>query len=966
MVASAGLLPAGFAQQVAPPPANPPVDDVAQLEKYVVTGSLIKGGNGEGSLPVQTITPAEMDRLGITSVEQMIMDLNINGNGLDNLASNADVTAGAQRGNNGVTAANLRMQGSGATLVLFNGRRVSSAGLNQSVVDLNQIPLAAIERVEVLKDGASSIYGTDAVGGVINFITKENYQGLAASTSADVTQEGGGNIYRYSLVGGWGDLEKNKFNVWSSLSISDSKMLRGDQRSWNGTFYPNKGLSPDTRGTPIATLFAIGSATAPIPTVLTGAGQTNTSTGPLDPTNSALRVNGINILDLPTNTAGYANAPGMGPYDEVLWNSAASKYGSAWDTGRAMVLQQPVKNTNGVVRGTYRWAEHQDLFFEGMAGRSKSTKSFSPSQWSTSATATTTALDGKTVVHNPAFDLLYPSTAPDYTRVFNALVAYFPELAPNFGAPMAFRWRSVPLGNRAYTTTSDSWRAMVGAQGPLGFLADWDYRTGISRAQNKANSKLVSGFVFTQPFANLIKTGVVDPFSYTQTPDAMAAIAKTSANGVTLYGGTYRTDEADFSASGKVYRLPAGDIKAAIGADWRQESYLFTGDNRQNLSSGDALILNAPFDNGLATNGTLKRTIKAAYAELQVPILHGLDFDASGRIDQYTGFGSTKNPKLSLRYSPLPSDKLIFRGSYSTGFRVPTFKQMFDPVTVSPLASTGLKDPATGAIITPNSVQTLFGGKSDLQPEKAKMYSAGFVVQPNKYITANVDWWLVDRTNTIQSFGVTDLLANYSLFSDRFTRNPDGTIATIDTRWVNSGETRTAGIEYGLKGYMNVGNGATLSAGFDLSYLLDKRSRLLPTAPWDNEEINQFTRASDIGLRWKHTAYITYRKGHWSGTINQLYRNSYVDAVLPGVAAGLVHPPQWSPTVKAYDIFGLSVSYNGFEHTTVIMGIKNLFNQHPPFSAVYDTNTGAGSDWEPRIADPRDRSLTMRIDYKFY
>jgi iron complex outermembrane receptor protein len=99
------------------------------------------------------------------------------------------------------------------------------------------------------------------------------------------------------------------------------------------------------------------------------------------------------------------------------------------------------------------------------------------------------------------------------------------------------------------------------------------------------------------------------------------------------------------------------------------------------------LIFNAPFDNSLATAGTLKRTVKAAYAELQIPVLRGLDFNAAGRIDQYTGFGSAKNPKYTLRYAP--SDKFLMRSSYSTGFRVPTFKQMFDPVTESPLRGHG-------------------------------------------------------------------------------------------------------------------------------------------------------------------------------------------------------------------------------------------------------------------------------------
>jgi len=334
-----------------PAPGNP-----VKLEKFVVTGSSIKRPADEGALPISILTKLDLEQEGIASAEQLIMNLNINGNGLDNLASNADVVAGAQRGNNGATSANLRGQGSNATLILLNGRRVASHGLNGGVVDLNSIPFAAIERVEVLKDGASAIYGTDAVGGVINFITKDDFQGLVANTSSDITEDGGGNIFRYSLVGGWGDLKKDKWNFMASLAVADHKVLRGDQRDFVNTFQPDRGLSPDTRGTPIATIFAISS----IYNILSrdNLNTTGRGTGPADPTDATLRVNGINILDLPTNTAGYAGYDGMGPYDEKLWASASSKYGSAWDTGRAAVLQQPVKNTNFVGRGSYLLGEH--------------------------------------------------------------------------------------------------------------------------------------------------------------------------------------------------------------------------------------------------------------------------------------------------------------------------------------------------------------------------------------------------------------------------------------------------------------------------------------------------------------------------------------------------------------------------------------------------------------------------------
>jgi iron complex outermembrane receptor protein len=162
-----------FAQDSSlPAAAETAADESAAI---IVTGSRIKQDPAKSALPLQIITTNDISREGINSPEQLISYLSTNGNGADNLASNADVTSGAQRGTNGLSAANLRGQGSASTLVLLNGRRVAAHGLTGSAVDVNQIPMAALERVEILKDGASAIYGTDAIGGVINFITKTNF-----------------------------------------------------------------------------------------------------------------------------------------------------------------------------------------------------------------------------------------------------------------------------------------------------------------------------------------------------------------------------------------------------------------------------------------------------------------------------------------------------------------------------------------------------------------------------------------------------------------------------------------------------------------------------------------------------------------------------------------------------------------------------------------------------------------------
>ncbi len=964
VIAAVSLLPAAVAQIANPTPNEEKPEKTIKLEKYIVTGSMIKRLANEGALPVQTITRQDLEQQGIVSAEQMIMALNINGNGLDNLASNSDVVDGAARGNNGSTSANLRGQGSNATLILLNGRRIASHGLNGGTVDLNQVPFAAIERIEILKDGASAIYGTDAIGGVINFILRTDFTGLVLNTGFDVTQEGGGNIYRASLIGGYGDLNRDKFNIMAALSVTDNKVLRGDQRDFVNTFQPDRGLSPDTRGAPIATIFAISSVYSALSRDNINA--TGRGTGPIDPANSALRVNGINIVDLPTNTAGYAGLDGMGPYDEVLWSSPASKYGSAWDTGRAAVLQQPVRNTNLVMRGTYKLGEHR-LTAEAIIGRSESIKSFSPNQISSSNTTTVGLPDG-TRIPNPFLALAYPSTGADYNRVFNALVAYFPALEANRGRPMPFRWRAIPLGNRALQTQSDTHRILLAAEGPLPFFSEWEYRLGASRASSKSKSVLNHGFFYQVPFAALLNNGTLNPFSYTQTPEALTALDAIRADGVKLYGGTFTTDDFDATTSGPLFKLPGGTAMAAVGLDFRIEKYFFAGDLRPDANTAAALVFNAPFDNALATAGTLRRDIKAAFGELQVPVWKGLDLNTAVRTDQYTGFGRTTNPKVTLRYSP--SDHILLRGSYSKGFRVPGFKQIFDPRTETTYVGNDIADPSlnNGSLVVDSTHPAIHpleygGGNLALQPEDAKMSSLGVVISVNPHLSFNVDWWDVTRDGTIQFLGIKGILANYTLFPDRLIRE-NGILTAVDARSINAGETRTKGMEFGVRSDTDA-FGGKLAGGFDVSYLLEKKSRLIANAPFGPSEIGRFTRASDLGIRWKHTAFVSYRRGNWTGLLSNLYREGYLDAVLPGVASGAVVPPNWNPRVAAYSTFNCSLIYSGLKNMTVIAGIKNILNTDPPFSAAYDTNTGAGSSWEPRVADPRGRAFTLSVEYKF-
>ena len=953
---------------------------LAQSEQRIeITGSLIKRIAAEGALPLQTITREEIDREGITTAEQLVNYLSTNGTGLDNLASNADVVAGAQRGNNGLSAANLRGQGSSSTLVLLNGRRVAAHGLSGSAVDLNQIPMAAVERVEVLKDGASAIYGTDAIGGVINFILRKNFTGLRVSGFADVTEAGGGNIFRTSIAGGFGNLDRDGYNLLATLSVSDNKALRGDQRDFVNTFQVNKGLSVDTRGTPFATIFPLGASTA---TTINGATPNGTlvpsvtAQQPFVPGSTTIRANaGINVLDLPGNR-GCGVIDGMAPYDDKLWDFPQAQFACAWDTGRAAVLQQPVQSTNLVTRATFRLGNHQ-LSAELLGSRVESAKRFSNLQ-----------LSPNTTTQNFAYPRNADSAAV-YDRLINELRPFFPDLAargdPNRvgGAlPIAVRWRCIECGPREIKTTADTGRFFVGADGPL--AGSWDYRTGISQAFSKAESQLGGGYYFRNTTrdaqGNVTNFGIIDALNTgrvnmfllpgeTQSAAGLAELEKASARGVVLYGGKYTTSQADFSASGSLFKMAGGEAMAAVGVDVRQEKYEFNGDRR--AAQARPIIIAAPFDDANAL-ATVKRDVKAVYGEILLPIWKNFELTGAVRSDDYTGFGRTTNPKVSLRWRPL--DQVLLRGSYNEGFRVPNFNQIFNGVTQSFYAGRDIVDPQKCPTLRVDSTRPgcevvqpdiVTGGKLDLGPETAKQASFGIVIEPDPAFSIGFDWWTIKRQNTIQLLDLPTLINNFALFSNRFLRDPAGNLVIIDQRWINAGESETTGLEVNLRSRGKMGKGSW-TAGLDGTYLLEKRSRVIAGQPFGPSEIGVFTFGGDLGLRWKHNAFFTYREGPWSGTISTIYRKGYRNQDLPGVASGLVNPPDAERMVRSYSTFNLSGTYTGIKNLSITAGIKNIFDNNPPFAITYDSSSGAGSSWEPRVADPRGRAYTLRVEYTFF
>jgi iron complex outermembrane receptor protein len=946
--------------------------------EILVTGSRIRQDPTRSASPLEIITPQDLTREGINSPEQLISYLSTNGNGADNLASNSDVTSGAQRGTNGLSAANLRGQGSASTLVLLNSRRVAAHGLTGSAVDVNQIPFAAIERVEVLKDGASAIYGTDAIGGVINFITKTDFQGVTVSGFSDITEEGDSPIYRLSGTAGWGDLAEQGFNIMASVSKSWHGILRGSDRDFVNGNQPNRGLSIDTRGTPIATTFPIAANAlfAPTGSLLSGVpllipGTTITANG------------GINPLDLPGG-AGCESFDGGMAYDEQLWAIPGARFACAWDTGRAATLQQPIETLTYYGRGTLALGDHQ-LSAEITGSDASSSKQFSSNQYSG---------------NNTTLPLYYPLnslTADTYNDVYNRLVAVFPSIAANYGKPIAYRWRCEVCGPREYRTDTKTFRAGAFLEGPL--FGDWDYQTGASYAKSEAVSVLGSGYHYRGIFSSaaraqqsgvagavsggidprapiapgatapgivgLLNSGLLNPFSIGQSAAALAGLEALSAEGVLLYGGQYDVWQFDASIAGSLFELPGGTLKMALGVDYRREGYSFNGSPEAELNRPE--IFNVAFDNVNALDDR-SRTVKAVYGELLIPVFDMLEFTAAARLDDYTGFGTTFNPKFTAKFEP--TDWLMFRGSYNTGFRVPTFNQIFNGVTESPNPGNTLVDPTTCpsgtvstqpgcAAITP---VTLTGGNLQLGPETSEQYSVGVVLRPSSRFSASVDYWSIAVDDTIGALTLRQALDNIQFFPERFERT-NGIITLVDLRAGNIGSRRTKGLEVSLRGGADA-FGGTVSAGLDGTHLLQKKEKLVPVAPYSDLR-GVFTFAGDLGLKWKHNAWVNFTKDNVSFNFSQIYRSGYDNYALPGIANGTVSRPDYNPRVKPYVIYNTSVSVDVQEGFRLTAGVKNLFDKDPPFAITYDSNTGAGSSWEPRVADPRGRSFTILAEARF-
>lgn len=413
------------------------------LDRIVVTGSHIANIEIEGALPIQVISREEIERSGAVTMDQLLARVPANFNGA-NVALSINNTTDP-----GLSNANLRGLGGGSTLVLLNGRRIANYAFNGAAVDLNTIPLAAIERVEILKDGASAIYGSDAIAGVINFILRSNYQGVTVGGELSVTQHGGGDSGIASVALGIGDLARNGYNVFGLVTYQKEQSLDAADRDFTS--------SPANRLD----------------------GGLNALNGQTFPANIVDR-NGRRILN-PTAASGCAPPLSVPALVFPFYTPACAYY-----TTYLTSLLPEVDRLNALLRGTWRVSPEMDVFVEALVGRNTFAYQQPPSEIPTVGT----------------FGMpVYPASGPYYPSAFAS--------ANGLSGNLLLSYRAVELGPRTNTTTTEAQRYVLGAEGQV---AGWSYNVAAVYSYNNEENAYGGGWLYLGRAVAAMRTGLINPW----------------------------------------------------------------------------------------------------------------------------------------------------------------------------------------------------------------------------------------------------------------------------------------------------------------------------------------------------------------------------------------------------------------------------------------------------------------------
>lgn len=887
--------------------------DSAPMQRVEVTGSSIKRVQSEGALQVQTVTHDDILKLGVTNVEQLLTSISsISAVGATN------VSQGAGSATYGLSSASLRGIGSSKTLVLVNGRRLANYATDGTSVDINSIPLASIDHVEILKDGASGVYGSDAIGGVINFITRQNVTGVEVSAYTGATKDGGGSTNKASILAGFGDYDKDRYNITLSADVSKDSAIYGRQRSYAQNSFLNDGTR-DTSATPSGAIRTFD------PT-------TKANAGGVIPRTLASQGSGIGNPLSPNNCAANGSA-----YDA---NLGTCRYNSS----PAVPLFPDVNRAN--VGGSFRFKldDKNELFAEGFRSHQETTTTEQPSPYSVSFLAPDTAFVAKNIYPG----IIISPTSPFYPASY--IAANKPSA---LGQPVTVSYRAFDAGGRVHKDIADNSHVVVGMRGTI---QNYDYDVAYNHNASTVSENTLQGYQSQTALVQLLSNNnAFNPFTAAQTPALASQIYATNYNGP-MQSAVLSNDSLNGRISGDLYALPAGMSRFAVGAVLANEN--LTQNPSAAYQSGDISGYGAQ-----ALPLSASRHSTALFGELSIPILKTLEADLALRTDKYPTVTAT-NPKLSLRFQPLTST--LFRASYGRGFREASLPELYNPQTFGTTAV--FLDPLTKVN---NQYNQITGGNPNLKPEKSEQSSIGFVLEPVKGLSMSVDYFRINVKNLVTTvspqFEVAQAFAGNTAYTGLVQRDSTGNITQISSTNVNAGSLKTAGIDVDLRWLIaKTVDYGTFGAHLNGTYLT-KFDETLPdgtvqpsiahTLDASGNPLNAVA-AGGIIFRWKHQVSFDWKRQAFGASLIQNYQSGYYDNVRADSVTGLD-----AQKVGSFQTWDLQASYTGIKKLTLTAGVKNLFNKAPPSAITLGQYFQTGYD--PTYYDAHGQFGYISANYKF-
>jgi iron complex outermembrane receptor protein len=896
MIAGMATL-AGFAANAqTTAPAAPAAAQNNEVEAVVVTGSLLRRTDTATPSPVTVQTSEQLKAQGITTVADAIRSLSADNSG----SVPAAFGNGFAAGSTGVALRGLTVN---STLVMIDGLRNANYPLaddgQRGFVDLNSIPFNAVERIETLKDGASSLYGADAIGGVVNIIMKSNYQGMGADLSVGTSQHGGGNQYRFNGEIGHGDLDTDKYNMYLDVEYQRDQRIRIDQRGYPYNTNDLSGIPGGTNNNPGA-----GGSTF--------YGQVKPATqGTPGDISTGVAVPGS--LWQPLRTCG-ANAPLTTAAGGTYCAQNLATFGDV----------QPQQERAGVYgRFTIKPSEDFQAYLSTSFMQSKTSVTGGPPGISSSTPHNLSTIVLPAVLSNGQLNPNDPFAAQGY----DALIRYaFSDLA---------------TGSR-YTNRM---ARMVG--GVEGTTHDWNYKANLVIAHGWLESQ-VNGFVSYSNLLSAVKNGTynfIDPSKNSQAVrDALApALTKTS---------TTDLDSINFVASRDVFNLPGGPAQLGLGGEVRYEA---TNDPALNPVNDAQGLGNA------RTIGS--RTVASAFAELGLPVLNNVELNLSGRYDHYSDFGGNFSPKIGIKYTPIRTVALRatfskgFRApsfsesgnSASQGFTNFSFTNY--PAFVA--AHGGSEYTKT------YSLSNITAANPNLKPEKSTSFTTGVVWSPTRSFSVALDYYHIKKNDVISQASAGTAIAAYyagQAIPAGYVVTPDlpdpdhpnalPRILSVSAPYINADSLRTSGMDLSVQNTMYLPADIKWTSNLEATAMFDfKYTQGGVTYNYTGKEA-PYALSSGAGTpKYRASWSNTFTRGpvSFTGTLNYVSGIREIDESYTGDQSCLYGTDGFKCHTKDFYDFDLTGRYDINDKTTVYADVLNLFDAGPMFNPA----NYAAVNWNP-------------------